>query len=91
MPNTLVSSAFQDGLGSPGGIVVVYGNISNPESRPIDPLVSIDINMSSTWKFFNVHAGLIDPGASEYFSWAYHFEDLDVTSTNVTIMVWGTR
>jgi hypothetical protein len=91
MPNTLVSSAFQDEPGSSGGIVIVYGNISNPTSEPIDPLVSIHINMGSSWEFFHVHAGSIDPGASEYFSWAYHFEDLDVSSTNVTASVTGTR
>ena len=89
MPNTLAPSIHQDGVSSPGGIVAVYGNISNPESQPINPLVSIDINMSSNWTFFNVQAGLFDPGESEYFSWAYHFDVLDVLSTNVTIRVWG--
>jgi len=91
MPNTLVSSVHQDGVGSPGGIIAVYGNISNPEPRPINPLVSIDVNMSSNWTGFNVRAGSIDPGASEYFSWAYHFDLLDVLSTNVTIRVWGSE
>jgi len=89
MPNTLVSSVHQDGMGSPGGIIAVYGNISNPETRPINPLVSIDINMSSNWTFFNVRAAFIDPGDNEYFSWAYHFDLLDVPSANVTIRVWG--
>jgi len=91
MPNTLVSSIHQDGMGSPGGIIAVYGNISNPASRPINPFVNIDINMSSNWTFFDVWPGVIDPGASECFSWAYHFDLLDVLSTNVTIRVWGSE
>jgi hypothetical protein len=89
MPNTLVSSILQDGIGIPGGIVAVYGNISNPESRSINPLVSIDINMSSDWTFYSIRAGSISPGDSEYFSWVYHFDLLDLPSTNVTIRVWG--
>ena len=89
MPSTLVSSIHQDGMGSPGGIIAVYGNISNPESRPINPLVSVDINMSSNWTGFNVRAGFIDPGDNEYFSWVYHFDLIDVRSTDVTIRVWG--
>jgi len=89
MPNTLSSSMHQDGMDSPGGIVAVYGNISNPASWPIKPLVTIDINMSSNLTYFTVRAGSIDPGASEYFSWAYHFDLLDGLSTNVTLRVWG--
>jgi hypothetical protein len=89
MPNTLTSSVLQDGPGSPGGIVAVYGNISNDRSWSIDPHVVVEVNESSTLMHFYVHAGLIDPGASEYFSWAYHFDDLDALSTNVTFRVWG--
>ena len=89
MPNTLSSSIHQDGMDSPGGIIAVYGNISNPASWPINPLVTIDINMSSNLTYFTVRAGSIEPGASEYFSWAYHFDLLEGLSTNVTLMVWG--
>ena len=89
MPNTLVSSIHPDGIGSPGGIIAVYGNISNPASQPTNPLVSIHVKMSSSWTFFDVRPGLVDPGASEYFSWAYHFDLLDALSANVTIRVWG--
>jgi hypothetical protein len=89
MPNTLVSSVHQDGIGSPGGIIAVYGNISNLESRSINPIVSIDVNMSSNWAFYSIRAGLIEPGDSEYFSWVYHLDLVDVPSTNVTIRVWG--
>jgi hypothetical protein len=76
-------------MGSPGGIIAVYGNISNGASRPINPLVSIDINMSSNWTSFSARAGFIDPDDSVYFSWAYHFDYLDALSTNVTVTVWG--
>lgn len=89
MPSTLVSSIHQDGMSGPGGTIAVYGNISNPEARPINPIVSIDINMSSNWTFFNVRAVSIDPGDNQYFSWVYHFDLLDVSSTAVTIRVWG--
>ena len=89
MPNTLASSVLQDGPGSPGGIVAIHGNISNDRSWPIEPLVVIRVNESSTLMDFYVHAGLIDPGSSEYFSWAYHFDHLDVLSTNVTLRVCG--
>lgn len=89
MPNTLASSVLQDGPGSSGGIVAIYGNISNDQSWPIKPLVVIEVNESSTLMHFNVLAGPIDPGASQYFSWAYHFDDLDALSTNVTLRVWG--
>ena len=89
MPNTLASSVLQDGPGSSGGIVAIYGNISNDQSWPIKPLVVIEVNESSTLMHFGVLAGPIDPGASQYFSWAYHFDDLDALSTNVTLRVWG--
>jgi len=89
MPNTLASSVLQDGPGSPGGIVAVYGNISNDRSWSIEPLVVVRVNESSTLMDFYVHAGPIDPGASEYFSWAYHFDHLDALSTNVTLTVYG--
>jgi hypothetical protein len=64
MPNTLASSVLQDGPGSSGGIVAIYGNISNDQSWPIKPLVVIEVNESSTLMHFNVLAGPIDPGAS---------------------------
>jgi hypothetical protein len=89
MPNTLASSVLQDGSGSSGGIVAIYGNISNDASWSIKPLVVIEVNESSTLMHFYVHAGLVDPDASEYFSWAYHFDDLNALSTNVTLRVWG--
>ena len=89
MPNTLASSVLQDGMGSPGGIIAVYGNISNPESRSINPLVSIHINMSSNWTSFVVRPGFIDPGDHVYFSWVHHFDHLDAGSINVTLRVWG--
>jgi hypothetical protein len=89
MPNTLASSVLQDRPGSSGGIVAIYGNISNDASWSIKPLVVIEVNENSTLMHFYVHAGLVDPGASEYFSWAYHFDDLDALSTNVTLRVWG--
>ena len=96
MPNTLASSVFQD-AGSYGGIVAIYGNISNDRSWSVKPLVVIEVNVSPTFArfpsvpemHFYIYAGSIDPGASEYFSWAYHFDDIDALSSNVTLRVWG--
>lgn len=89
MPNSLASSVLQDGPGSSGGIVAIYGNISNDQSWSIKPLVVVEVNESLSLMHFYVYADRIDPGASEYFSWAYHFDDLDALSTNVTLRVWG--
>jgi hypothetical protein len=97
MPNTLASSVLQDGSGSSGGIVAIYGKISNDASWSIKPLVVIEVNVSSTFArfpsvpemHFHVYAGSIDPCASEYFSWTYHFDDLDALRSNVTLRVWG--
>ncbi len=89
MPNTLVASLFGNGTGGPGATLAVWGNISNNAGWDIDPLVVIEVNDSSSLMHFYERAGMIDPGASRYFSCAYSLDNLDASSASVTVRVWG--
>jgi len=92
LPNTLMYSIHQDTPGAAGGIVAVYGNISNPslsEGWWVHSTVKIGVYDGYNQTHFSIDAGVLDGGESRYFSWAYHFDRLNVSSCEVEISVWG--
>ena len=92
LPNTLVYSAHQDALGAAGGIVAVYGNISNPgasEESWVRSFVTLIVFDGYNQTRFHFAPGVLYGGESLYFSWAYHFDRLDLSSCEVSIRVMG--
>jgi len=89
MPNNLSYSIYQDGPENTGGIVAVYGNITNPKSWDIDPLVSIRVNNGENWSNYHIHAGVLPKGESRYFSCVYHFDFINESVASVELEVWG--
>ncbi len=91
LPNTLTYSIHQDALGASGGIVAVYGNISNPglSEQWVYSMVVIDVYDGYNRTQFYIGDGVLDGGESRYFSWAYHFDQLNVSSCDVNIEVIG--
>ncbi len=92
LPNTLMYSIHQDTPGTAGGIVAVYGNISNPslsEEWWVRSTVAIDVFDGYNQTHFHIDAGVLYGGESQHFSWAYHFDQLNVSSCEVEISVWG--
>lgn len=92
LPNTLMYSIHQDSPGAAGGIVAAYGNISLPslsEDSWVFTSVSIAVYDGYSNNHFYINTGVLHGGESLYFSWAYHFDQLNVSSCEVEIRVWG--
>jgi hypothetical protein len=92
LPNTLMYSILQDTPEAAGGVVAVYGNISNPslsEESWVHSAVVIEVYDGYNQTHFYIDAGLLYGGESLYFSWAYHFDRFDVSSCEVEIRAQG--
>ena len=92
LPNTLIYSVHLDAPEATGGIVAVYGNISNPSSLE-DSWVFTHVRISVFDGYNDTHfhfsPGVLYGGESQYFSWAYHFDQLNAALCEVEIGVYG--
>lgn len=92
LPNTLVYSVHLDAPVATGGVVAVYGNVSNPSSLEdswVNTHISINVFDGYNDTHFHFNPGVLYGGQSLYFSWAYHFDQLNVSLCEVEIMVFG--
>jgi hypothetical protein len=92
LPNTLIYSVHMDASEATGGIVAVYGNISNPSSLEdswVFTHVSIGVFDGYNDTQFYFSPGVLYCGESVYFSWVYHFDRLNVSLCEVEVKAYG--
>jgi hypothetical protein len=83
---------IQDRNNGSGGVIAVYGNITN--NKPFDIVqtyIFITVNNSGHWQFFDNTIGSMKAGETRYFTWVHHFDEFNASLAQVEIDVQASR
>jgi len=81
-------ATIQDRNNGLGGVIAVYGNITN--DKPFDTAqtyIFITVNNSKHWQLFDNTIGSLKAGETQYFTWVHHFDEFNASLAQVEINV----